>query len=263
MTTAQQAPFRCISPVEAASLIRSDTTATVFDVRDLASYQRAHVDGAAHLTEQRVPLWLGRLAKDAPVLIYCYRGNSSKAYARMFGDFRFTRVYSVDDGYEPLAAALAAPAASLVPGPGSAALTAFLAHWGYDPADLDAPRRYGLTPLMRAALNGEAAIVRELLALGVDIHVRNDDGNTALWLACVSRDGGIVEDLIAAGIDLDNRNDAGATTLMYTASSDRPELLERLLAAGADPLLTNFDDLRAVDLAASRTCLKLLRHTIP
>ncbi|MNC79434.1 hypothetical protein D3C75_1319150 [compost metagenome] len=48
---------------------------------------------------------------------------------------------------------------------------------------------------------------------------------------------------------------------MYTASSDRPQLLELLLAAGADPQLRNFDDLRAVELAASRTCLKLLRHT--
>ncbi|MNE42866.1 Ankyrin repeat protein [compost metagenome] len=77
----------------------------------------------------------------------------------------------------------------------------------------------------------------------------------------MSRDAGLVQDLIEAGSELDNRNDAGATALMYTASSDRPQLLELLLAAGADPQLRNFDDLRAVELAASRACLKLLRHT--
>ncbi|WP_235989153.1 ankyrin repeat domain-containing protein [Pseudomonas lopnurensis] len=80
-------------------------------------------------------------------------------------------------------------------------------------------------------------------------------------MACVSRDEGLVQDLIDAGIALDNRNDAGATALMYTASSDRPQLLRLLLEAGADPQLKNFDDMRAVELAASVACLKLLRHT--
>lgn len=93
------------------------------------------------------------------------------------------------------------------------------------------------------------------------MHARNDDGNNALWLACVPRDAGIVQDLIAAGIDLNNSNDAGSTALMYTASSDRPELLKVLLDAGADPQIRNFDDMRAVELASSITCLKLLRHT--
>jgi hypothetical protein len=184
----------------------------------------------------------------------------------MFVDFRFRQVFSVDGGYEALVAAQRAPAGAAArdmsaAGPCSPALTAFLAEWDFAADDLDAPRTHGLTPLMRAALNGERVLVRELMQLDADIHVRNHDGNTALWLACVSRDAGIVEDLIAAGIDLDNRNDAGATALMYTASSDRPELLAVLLAAGADPLLKNLDDMRAVDLVGSLACLRLLRHT--
>lgn len=253
--------FQCISPAEAARLLAAEAGATVFDVRDMASYRRAAIDGAMHLSEDRVPAWFQRLSKDEPILIYCYRGNSSKTYARMFGDFRFRRVYSVDGGYEAFAAALATPATAPGAGASSAALAAFLAEWGFDPADLDAPRLHGLTPLMRAALDGKGALVRELIGLGADIHVRNHDGNTALWLACVSRDASIVRDLIAAGIDLDNRNDAGATALMYTASGDRPELLALLLEAGADPLVRNFDGMRAIDLVASVACLKLLRHT--
>ena len=263
MTPAERTPYQCLCAAEAAVLIRAEPDIRLFDVRDLHSYQQEHLDGAMHLTEDRVPLWLGRLPKHTPVLIYCYHGNASKTFAQMFSDFRFARVYSADGGYRPLANALAAPEpAAQAPGHDfSEALAAFLAAWDYAPGNLDTPGLHGLTPLMRAALQGQREIVRELLNLGVDIHARNDDGNTALWLACVSRDADIVRDLIATGIELDNRNDAGSTALMYTASSDRPELLELLLEAGADPQVRNFDDMRAVELAASRACLKLLRHT--
>lgn len=262
MALAPRVPFQCLSAAEAAALIRAEPDLTLFDVRDRHSYQQEHLDGAMHLSEDRVPLWVGRLEKSAPLLVYCYHGNASQTFAQMFSDFRFARVYSVDGGYRPLANALAAPAAEEAPCDASSpALRDFLAAWGYPAGMLEARGAHGLTPLMRAALQGERAIVQELLALGADLHARNDDGNTVLWLACVSRDGGLVQDLIDAGSALDNRNDAGATALMYTASSDRPELLERLLVAGADPQLRNFDDLRAVELAASRACLKLLRHT--
>lgn len=261
MASAPRVPFQCLSAAEAAALIRGEPDLSLFDVRDRHSYQQEHLDGAMHLTEDRVPLWLGRLPREAPVLVYCYHGNASKTFAQMFSDFRFTRVYSVDGGYRPLANALAASAEEAPSDSVSVALAGFLADWGYPAGELNGRGPHGLTPLMRAALLGRREIVRELLALGVDLHARNDDGNTALWLACVSRDAGLVQDLIDAGIALDSRNDAGATALMYTASSDRAELLGLLLAAGADPQLRNFDDLRAVELAASRACLKLLRHT--
>lgn len=261
MTSAERLPFQCLSAAEAAALIRAEPDLALFDVRDRHSYQQAHLDGAMHLSEDRVPLWVSRLPKEAPVLVYCYHGNASRTFAQMFSDFRFARVYSVDGGYRPLASALAAPTEEAPSDLVSPGLAAFLADWHYPAGALNARGPHGLTPLMRAALQGERALVQELLALGADVHARNDDGNTALWLGCVSRDAGLVQDLIEAGSELDNRNDAGATALMYTASSDRPQLLELLLAAGADPQLRNFDDLRAVELAASRACLRLLRHT--
>ncbi|WP_374328550.1 thiosulfate sulfurtransferase GlpE [Azonexus sp.] len=99
--------YQCISPASAAAMIRSDAAATVFDVRDLASYRQGHLDGAVHLQMERVAAWLGRLSRETPLIIYCYHGNASQVYAQMFCDFRFSRVYSVDGGYERLAAALA------------------------------------------------------------------------------------------------------------------------------------------------------------
>ncbi|UCV16435.1 thiosulfate sulfurtransferase GlpE [Quatrionicoccus australiensis] len=107
MTAAQPTPYQCISPAAAAALIRSTPNVTIFDVRDLASYRLGHVEAAAHLAEDRFLAWSKRLDQEQPVLIYCYKGNASKTYAQMFCDFRFSNVFSVDGGYQPLAEALA------------------------------------------------------------------------------------------------------------------------------------------------------------
>ncbi|ANQ85442.1 ankyrin repeat domain-containing protein [Azoarcus olearius] len=239
----------------------------VFDVRDAARYAAAHIEGAEPLTEAGFLTVARRLPKTVPVLVYCYHGNASQTYAQMFADFRFPEVYSVDGGYEVFAAELAKAEAARS---GSTTRTAslsptlleFLAAYGFDPDDLDATRAHGLTPLMRASLEGRADIVAELLAVGVSIARRNMDGNNALWLACVSSNAEVVRRLVAAGIDVDNRNDMGATALMYTASAGKADMVALLLECGADPQIPNFDDARAVDLAATRDCLKLLRHTL-
>ena len=70
--------------------------------------QTGHLDGAAHLSEERMMAWMRRLPKEAPIVIYCYHGNASKVYAQMFVDFRYTQVHSVNGGYEALAPLLAA-----------------------------------------------------------------------------------------------------------------------------------------------------------
>lgn len=110
MSPAEPTAYHCISADEAVGLLHAETKFTIFDVRDLASYQLGHLADAAHLTEGRLMAWFGRLARDQPVMIYCYKGHASRTYAQMFADFRFTNVFSVDGGYEALAAVLAANA---------------------------------------------------------------------------------------------------------------------------------------------------------
>lgn len=250
---------QCISAATAAELLRNAPKTALFDVRDPAAFERDHLPGAEHLDESSAGPQLLGLSKDTPIVLYCYKGNASQVYGRMFVDFRFSQVFSVDGGRDALAAALApAPSTATVLSPD---LAAFIAEYGFDPSNLNAARQHGLTPLMRAALLGREALVLELLALGVAVNRRNDDGNTALWLACVGNQAGAVQALIAAGIDLNNRNDAGATALMYCASAGRDDMLALLLQAGADPYVRNQDDALAVDLCATVGGLKLLRHT--
>jgi uncharacterized protein len=141
-------------------------------------------------------------------------------------------------------------------------LRQFLQAHGFNPAQLDRPAEHGLTPLMRAALLGELALVDELLRAGAGIDLRNHDGNNALWLACVSGRPEVVRRLAAAGIDLDNQNAVNATALMYAASSGKAEMVELLLELGADAKLTNLDGANAGDMASTVACLRLLRHTV-
>lgn len=259
MTTA----FQRINPAQAADQIRRSragiTSLALFDTRDEASHSKSHIKGADHLTERSFGNVVATLPKNIPVMIYCYHGNASQAYASMFADFRFNEVYSVDGGYEALAPVLPDP--PMLNALSSSALAEFIAQYHFESTNLDSPWDHALTPLMRAALLGRDDLAEELIAHGVNIHLRNSDGNNALWLACVSGNADLVQRLIDAGIDLDNRNLTGATTLMYTASSGKPEMMKLLLAAGADPYIRTDDDYLAVELAATEDCLKLLRQT--
>jgi rhodanese-related sulfurtransferase len=110
MMTEASAGFACIPGTAAVALLRADPDAVIFDVRDISAYRAGHVEGAAHLSADRLLGWMKRIPTDAPVLIYCYHGNASQTYAQMFVDFRYTRVFSVDGGYPALVVALAAAA---------------------------------------------------------------------------------------------------------------------------------------------------------
>ncbi|MEN3111932.1 ankyrin repeat domain-containing protein [Uliginosibacterium paludis] len=235
----------------------------LFDSRDRTSFDRGHIEGARFLSDANFGEIISTLPRSTPVLIYCFRGNASQTWAGMFADFRFGEVYSVDGGYDALAAALTLPETAPFPSTKSTsqALGSFLAARGFSGSDIDAAGEHGLTPLMHAAWRGEEALLRELLSLGASPLSRNADGNTALWLACVGANGACVRALAEAGVLLDSRNDTGATALMYCASSGKADMLALLLSLGADPLVRNFDDARAVDLCSTLDCLKLLRHT--
>jgi rhodanese-related sulfurtransferase len=259
MTTA----FQRINPAQAADQIRRSRAGirslALFDTRDETSHNKSHIKGADHLTERSFGNVVATLPKNVPVMIYCYHGNASQIYAGMFADFRFNEVYSVDGGYEALAPVLPDP--PVLGSQSSSELAEFITQHHFEPGNLDSPWDHALTPLMRAALLGRDDLAEELLAYGVNIHLRNSDGNNALWLACVSGNATLVQRLIDAGIDIDNRNLTGATTLMYTASSGKPEMMKILLENGADPLIRTDDDYLAVELASTAECLKLLRHT--
>lgn len=262
--------FRTLSAAEALAFMVTATEQArpyrLFDTRDADSYARGHPAGAEPLAERDLGQWIGRLPRAQPLLIYCYHGHASQAFARIFVDFGHTEVYSIDGGFEALVQAMEAmrsapPAGGDAAPVPSAPLQEFMFREGFTTPDIDAAADNGMTPLMKAARAARLDLVDELIGLGADLEARNTDGNTALWLACFGGDASVVQRLIAAGARLDNQNDNGATALMYCASSGRDALVELLLGAGADAGLRTLDDFRAVDLAATVGSLRLLRHT--
>ena len=238
---------------QGAAALLQDRDTLIFDVRAAADYRDGHLAGAVHLSMDNAAPYLVRTHKDRPILIYCYRGNSSQVYAQMFADFGFRKVYSLDEGYNGWIAAQQSQ-----PAPVDAELAAWLAGQGYGP-DINAAGPHGMTPLMRACRLGDAAIVRVLLDAGAGLHTRNIDGNQALWPACVGENLEVLDLLIRAGADLNHQNDTGASCLMYAASTGKFDVLQYLLAAGADPGLSNQDEFTALDMVATEPCLRLLR----
>jgi len=131
---------------------------------------------------------------------------------------------------------------------------------GYLMEDINHQGEYGYTALMRAAKDGEEEIVRAILGQdGLDLNITNVDGNNALWNGCFADSEAIVKMLIDAGIDIDGINDNGVTALMYTASAGKEAMTRMLLEAGADRTIRNVDGFTALDLASTRTIVKMLR----
>ncbi|MDR2129247.1 MAG: ankyrin repeat domain-containing protein [Burkholderiaceae bacterium] len=116
----------------------------------------------------------------------------------------------------------------------------------------------GDTPLMRAARQGEHAVIEALLACGAAPEAINDDGNNALWFACMYAGPATILRLIQAGAPIDHANDDDITCLMQAAASGRLEIVHLLLAQGAAPGPIAPDGRNAFDMAESRG-LALLR----
>ncbi len=129
----------------------------------------------------------------------------------------------------------------------------------YDINDINKVGQYGNSALMKAVREAKSEIAKELIDAKADLEITNIDGNTALWNACFGQDYKCVELLVKAGIKLDSKNDNGVTALMYSASAGKEDMVKLLLEFGANKELTNLDDFKAIDLAATPKIYKMLK----
>jgi thiosulfate/3-mercaptopyruvate sulfurtransferase len=252
--------FIRLDAAEATKLIAREPALRLLDARDEDAFKRGHIGEATRLHGRNLDAVISGTSRQQPVLIYCYHGNASQQYARMFADFGFQRVYDLIGGYlawqEHLARQKPPPALS-------PALDTWLVAQGFPRGGIEVTIANATTPLMQAARCGEVGIARELIAAGATLDALNRDGNNALWLACFNGNPETIDLLIEAGMDLDHQNDNGATCLMYAASAGKSEVVARLLAAGADTAPQSLDDFTALDMAANLECLRLLRAATP
>ncbi len=138
-------------------------------------------------------------------------------------------------------------------------VSAWLVSNGFSADQALIPNSQGDYALILAARCSRADVLCYLLAQGVELDVIDPYGNNALWAACFADALACIDILLQAGIGIDFQNPSGATALIYSASSGKHQVVAHLLQAGANPLLTTQDDFSALDLAANRACLQLLR----
>jgi rhodanese-related sulfurtransferase len=246
--------YQDLHPSEVAAL-RAEGELTVFDTRDAASYSAGHMDGAEPVSDAAVRHLIQSRQRQRPILVYCYRGNSSRDVCRLIAGLGFGRVYNLVGGWQGWQRFIqTGPAVATSP-----VLAAWLMQHGYPSDNIHARIDNGMSPLMLAALKGDATMLEELLALGADPNHVNDDDHHALWFACVHGDPRGVSRLIARGANVDNQNVNGATCAIYAASTGKLEILKRLVEAGADLKKATSAGYSVMESASTLPVLKYLR----
>ncbi len=88
--------------------------------------------------------------------------------------------------------------------------------------------------LLEAAARGDTDGIRNSLAAGVKVDVRDGAGRTPLLLATHGNHVAAARDLIAAGADVNAKDDMQDSAYLYAGAHGRTEILQMTLAAGAD-----------------------------
>ena len=90
------------------------------------------------------------------------------------------------------------------------------------------------TPLIFAAIEGNADIARDLLAAEANVNSRNSNGATALMEAVEEKHTALVPLLLQAGADVNAADNFGVTALWHAASQGNLATAKLLIDAGAD-----------------------------
>jgi ankyrin repeat protein len=127
-------------------------------------------------------------------------------------------------------------------------LKAARALWESPGIQIDARNQAGETPLMLAALKGEADAAAALVAHGASVQ---KDGWSPLHYAATGGNAAIVKMLLAHGATLEARSPNATTPLMMAARYGSEDAVDALLAAGADRSLKNDQGMDAAAFATS------------
>jgi uncharacterized protein len=101
-------------------------------------------------------------------------------------------------------------------------------------ADAKRANRYGMTPLHRAAVNGNAALMRELLDAGADANAVLPEGETVLMTAARTGSPESLKLLLDRGAPVDARDKFyGESALMWAAAENHADAVSVLIAHGA------------------------------
>ena len=108
--------YQDLQPSEVAAL-RAEGELTLFDTRDAASFAVGHLEGAEPVSDATLGRLIQARQPQRPILVYCYRGNSSRDVCKLIAGLGFSRVYNLVGGWQGWQRFIAtAPAGASSPG---------------------------------------------------------------------------------------------------------------------------------------------------
>jgi ankyrin repeat protein len=131
-------------------------------------------------------------------------------------------------------AAAAAAAKSVVADAAMRGDTAALRALVAQKADVNAPQVDGATALQWAVYRDDSEGVALLINAGAKVDAKNREGVSPLAMASLYGSAAMVQRLLAAGADAKQRGGSGETMVMLAARNGNPEVIKLLVGAGGD-----------------------------
>jgi len=131
-----------------------------------------------------------------------------------------------------------------------------------NPELLNARNADKMTPLNWAAYRGQTEIVQELLTMGADPSVGDNENSQPLHNAAVAGHTNVLEILLTSGVDMDTKDNNGMTALHFALSYRHPELAVWLIEQGADPTAANNEQVTPLHFAAMRGFTDLIDRLV-
>lgn len=90
-----------VSPEEVRSMILDGQDFILIDIRNPRSYEKSHLKGAlcAPFGATNPQMYERRFPKNAPMVVYCYRGGASKVVAEKLTQLGYANVRSMKGGH--------------------------------------------------------------------------------------------------------------------------------------------------------------------
>jgi ankyrin repeat protein len=130
----------------------------------------------------------------------------------------------------PVSGAVSSPVADAAMSGDHAALRSLLAK----KADVNAPQADGATAIQWAAYKNDLEVADLLIRAGANVKAANRDGATALYLASIRGSAPMLDRLLKAGADANERGPEGETPLMLAARNGSVDAINVLLSNKAD-----------------------------
>jgi ankyrin repeat protein len=131
---------------------------------------------------------------------------------------------------------------------GQVAVVEFLIRKGAN-VDLAATNASGVTPLILAAINGHADVVKTLLKSKANPEKGTAEGATPLIFASMKGYVPVIEALLEVGANANAKTQDGWTALLLSAREGKEDALKLLLNKGGDPSVVTSNGESAMDLA--------------